>query len=89
MDVVRLVRATNRDCAHRRNRKVGAVLRAYPAFCVRLNRCVARFLDGTLVSVDLGFSGDVVEFYHRYRHGYPAAVIDVLADAFQLALRTS
>jgi SAM-dependent methyltransferase len=36
------------------------------------------------VSVDLGFSGDVVEFYHRYRHGYPAAVIDVLTDAFQL-----
>ena len=40
-----------------------------------------------LGSVDLGFSGDVVEFYHRYRHGYPAAVIDVLVDAFQLSLQ--
>ena len=29
--------------------------------------------------MDLGFAGDVVEFYHRYRHGYPAGVIDVLA----------
>ena len=34
--------------------------------------------------MELGFSGDVVEFYHRYRHGYPAAVIDILVDAFQL-----
>jgi SAM-dependent methyltransferase len=39
------------------------------------------------VSVDLGFSGDVVKFYHRYRHGYPTAVIDVLTDAFQLSSR--
>jgi ubiquinone/menaquinone biosynthesis C-methylase UbiE len=37
--------------------------------------------------VELGFSGDVVEFYHRYRHGYPAAVIDILVDAFQLNLQ--
>ena len=35
----------------------------------------------------LGFSGEVVEFYHRYRHGYPAAVIDILVDAFQLTLQ--
>ena len=34
--------------------------------------------------MELGFSGEVVEFYHRYRHGYPAAVIDILVDAFQL-----
>jgi hypothetical protein len=24
----------------------------------------------------LGFGGEVAEFYHRYRHGYPAAAID-------------
>jgi len=35
--------------------------------------------------VELGFSGDVAEFYQRYRHGYPAAAIDVLTDAFQLS----
>ena len=35
--------------------------------------------------MELGFSGDVVEFYQRYRHGYPAAAIDVLTDAFQLS----
>ena len=34
--------------------------------------------------MELGFSGEVVDFYHRYRHGYPAAVIDILVDAFQL-----
>ncbi len=32
----------------------------------------------------LGFGGEVAELYHRYRHGYPAAVVDVLVDAFQL-----
>jgi SAM-dependent methyltransferase len=35
----------------------------------------------------LGFGGEVAEFYHVYRHGYPAAVIDVLADAFRLGPR--
>jgi len=40
--------------------------------------------DGIVVSVELGFGGEVAEFYHRYRHGYPAAVIDILVDAFQL-----
>jgi len=35
----------------------------------------------------LGFGGEVAEFYHTYRHGYPAAVIDVLADAFRLDSR--
>ncbi len=37
--------------------------------------------------MDLGFRGEVAEFYHRYRHGYPAAVIDALADAFGLTAR--
>jgi SAM-dependent methyltransferase len=32
----------------------------------------------------LGFGGEVADFYHRYRHGYPAAVIDILADVFPL-----
>jgi SAM-dependent methyltransferase len=31
-----------------------------------------------------GFGGDVPAFYHAYRHGYPAAVIDALVDAFDL-----
>lgn len=26
----------------------------------------------------------MADIYHRYRHGYPAAVIDILADAFML-----
>jgi SAM-dependent methyltransferase len=34
--------------------------------------------------VSLGFSGEVVDFYHRYRHGYPGTAIDVLVDAFDL-----
>jgi SAM-dependent methyltransferase len=37
--------------------------------------------------VDLGFGGEVAEFYHRYRRGYPGAVIDVLADIFGLSTR--
>lgn len=32
----------------------------------------------------LGFSGEVAELYQRYRRGYPAAVVDVLVDAFGL-----
>jgi ubiquinone/menaquinone biosynthesis C-methylase UbiE len=36
-------------------------------------------------SVDLGFGGEVADLYHRYRHGYPGAVIDVLVDAFKLS----
>jgi SAM-dependent methyltransferase len=31
-----------------------------------------------------GFAGEVAEFYHRYRHGYPAAVLDALTKAFEL-----
>jgi SAM-dependent methyltransferase len=34
--------------------------------------------------MDLGFCGEVVDFYHRYRRGYPAAAIDSLMDAFTL-----
>jgi trans-aconitate methyltransferase len=34
--------------------------------------------------MDLGFRGEVADFYHRYRRGYPAAVIDSLVDAFGL-----
>lgn len=34
--------------------------------------------------MDLGFRGDVVDFYHKYRRGYPPAVIDALVDAFTL-----
>lgn len=38
-------------------------------------------------SVKLGFAGEVVEYYYQYRHGYPEAVIDVLADLFGLGDR--
>jgi len=34
--------------------------------------------------MDLGFRGEVAEFYQRYRRGYPAPVIDALVDAFAL-----
>ncbi len=37
--------------------------------------------------MDLGFRGEVAEFYHRYRHGYPAAVIDAVATVFGLTTR--
>ena len=33
---------------------------------------------------DLGFRGEVVDLYHRYRRGYPTAVLDALVDAFGL-----
>jgi SAM-dependent methyltransferase len=32
----------------------------------------------------LGFSGEVADLYHRYRHGYPAAAVDALVGAFGL-----
>ena len=35
--------------------------------------------------MSLGFSGEVTEFYHRYRRGYPPAVLDALAAEFALA----
>ncbi|MFC0430562.1 class I SAM-dependent methyltransferase [Kutzneria buriramensis] len=34
--------------------------------------------------MDLGFRGEVADFYHRFRRGYPPAVIDSLVDAFGL-----
>ncbi len=34
--------------------------------------------------MNLGFRGEVVDFYHRYRRGYPPAVIDTLVQAFEL-----
>jgi SAM-dependent methyltransferase len=34
--------------------------------------------------MDLGFRGEVADFYHRYRRGYPPAVIGALVDAFGL-----
>jgi ubiquinone/menaquinone biosynthesis C-methylase UbiE len=37
------------------------------------------------VGEDLGFGGEVAGFYHRYRRGYPPAVIDTLIRAFSLA----
>jgi trans-aconitate methyltransferase len=30
------------------------------------------------------FGGDAADYYHRYRHGYPSAVIDALVSAFNL-----
>lgn len=35
--------------------------------------------------MDLGFSGDVSDYYRRYRRGYPPAVIDALVEAFSLS----
>jgi ubiquinone/menaquinone biosynthesis C-methylase UbiE len=35
-------------------------------------------------AMDLGFRGEVVDFYHRYRPGYPTTVIDSLVGAFEL-----
>jgi len=34
--------------------------------------------------MDLGFRGEVADFYHRFRRGYPPAVIDALVAAFEL-----
>jgi len=36
------------------------------------------------VDVDRGFRGEVADLYHKYRHGYPPAVIGALAGAFGL-----
>jgi ubiquinone/menaquinone biosynthesis C-methylase UbiE len=32
----------------------------------------------------LGFGGEVAGLYRRYRHGYPAAIFDILTDEFRL-----
>jgi hypothetical protein len=34
--------------------------------------------------MDLGFHGEVVDFYQEFRRGYPTAVIDALVEAFEL-----
>jgi trans-aconitate methyltransferase len=34
--------------------------------------------------MNLGFNGEVVGYYHKYRRGYPAVVIDMIAEAFRL-----
>ncbi len=34
--------------------------------------------------MDLGFGGEVADFYHQYRRGCPPAVIDTLVDTFCL-----
>jgi SAM-dependent methyltransferase len=34
--------------------------------------------------MDLGFGGEVADLYHRYRHGYLSAAIDMLAETFGL-----
>jgi SAM-dependent methyltransferase len=34
--------------------------------------------------MDLGFRGEVADFYQRYRRGYPPAVLDTLVHAFTL-----
>lgn len=36
------------------------------------------------VVVDLGFHGEMVDFYHRYRRGYPPAAIDALVEGLGL-----
>lgn len=37
-----------------------------------------------VVSVELGFGGEVANLYHHYRHGYPTVVLDALAEGFAL-----
>jgi trans-aconitate methyltransferase len=34
--------------------------------------------------MELGFRGEVADFYHRYRRGYPPAVVDAVVQAFGL-----
>jgi ubiquinone/menaquinone biosynthesis C-methylase UbiE len=66
---------------------VSATARAliFSAIGIReLNEYPAKGCDGIVVGVDLGFSGEVADLYHRYRHGYPDAVIDALAGTFEL-----
>jgi SAM-dependent methyltransferase len=37
--------------------------------------------------MELGFGGELPDLYDTYRHGYPPAVIDAVADAFGLTAR--
>ncbi len=36
------------------------------------------------MSEDLGFGGEIADFYHQYRRGYPSVVIDGITGAFGL-----
>lgn len=36
--------------------------------------------------MDQGFRGEVADFYHKYRRGYPPAVIDAVVQAFDLTM---
>ena len=38
------------------------------------------------VGENLGFGGEIADFYHRYRRGYPPPVIETLTSAFGLAV---
>src|SRR5690348_13244460 len=49
-----------------------------------LNRADGEPPAGQAGVVDLGFGGEVADFYHRYRRGYPPAVLDTLAATFGL-----
>ena len=40
---------------------------------------------GSLKGMDLGFRGDVADYYQRFRRGYPEAVFDELVEVFSLA----
>jgi SAM-dependent methyltransferase len=37
-----------------------------------------------MAAADLGFRGEIPDLYHRYRHGYPAAVLDAVTGIFDL-----
>jgi hypothetical protein len=46
-----------------------------------LNQFQRKIADDIVTGVNLGFRGEVADLYPAYRHGYPAAVLDVLVDA--------
>lgn len=50
--------------------------------CVKLLPATSRRWQ--VEQMQLGFSGEVVDYYQKYRRGYPAPVIDALAAALQL-----
>ena len=39
---------------------------------------------GASMAADLGFRGEIADLYHRFRHGYPAAVLDAITGMFGL-----
>jgi trans-aconitate methyltransferase len=52
--------------------------------CGPLNRGGGEPPAGQAGAMDLGFGGEVADFYHQYRRGYPPAVFDTLAGVFSL-----